>query len=602
MSAIQSIDVAMPNLAMPASANEGSRAAGQGNQFAEVMRSAVAPAHARQAGPNDSGASASSRLHPDRSTTNSATNSSPVDPISTDSSQAPTQASQGSNGDGQNAASFPGTPSIVSVQAEDGATSMQGPVAPITQPGEVAGRSGGVSQPPNVPSTTKSASSSAAPARKQATSGHGSSSVAIGGVSVSSAIAISVPVVGANVPGIATNSPAARLFGSRPAGPTASALPVATPQHDGTGGKLAEKQQVSATGKAAGIMPDGVGVSNGETAAAQNFSQTHAGPGNDGRPPAWNSTSTASVTASSAANENVGAADVAKGSQPVGTSDGNAVNAPANGLDNSAPDSNMSTTSSSSAMGNLGASASNGPIASGGNGDPNLGHNSDASKGASSASAVSSTAAATAKGIEGALASSVPVGAGVPHLNTAGSGVGTQGGSSVFSASTANMTAVRGTTSDAFTALDSAPAGERGVLLHAGPHQVSVGVSDPSLGWVEVRAERISGQVTAALATNSAASHAALTSVLPSMANYLQEHHAGVQQVHVETALAGGQAGTGSQGQTHSQNDARTSTDNVAIANSGNSGGGFAPVGGGAILASHATSSMNEGHHFSIRA
>ena len=81
------------------------------------------------------------------------------------------------------------------------------------------------------------------------------------------------------------------------------------------------------------------------------------------------------------------------------------------------------------------------------------------------------------------------------------------------------------------------------MLLHAAPHQVAVGVTDPSLGWVEVRAERVSGQIAAALTTGSAASHAALTSVLPTMATYLQEHHAGVHQVHVESSLAGDRRG-----------------------------------------------------------
>jgi hypothetical protein len=171
-----------------------------------------------------------------------------------------------------------------------------------------------------------------------------------------------------------------------------------------------------------------------------------------------------------------------------------------------------------------------------------------------------------------------------------------------FSPSNTGVTAALATTSDAFTALDSAGAGERGVLLHAAPHQVAVGVSDPSLGWVEVRAERISGQITAALSTNSSASHAALTSVLPTMATYLQEHHAGVQQVHVETSLAWGQPGAGSQGQSPSQSDARTSPDNLAMPNSGNNSWNPTPVGRGTILASQATNLINEGHHFSIRA
>ena len=140
------------------------------------------------------------------------------------------------------------------------------------------------------------------------------------------------------------------------------------------------------------------------------------------------------------------------------------------------------------------------------------------------------------------------------------------------------------------------------MLLHAAPHQVAVGVSDPSLGWVEVRAERVSGQIAAALTTNSAASHAALTSVLPTMATYLQEHQAGVHQVHVETSLAGGQAGTGSQGQAPSQNQARTAPDNLSVANTATNSWNAAPVGIAAVATGQRNNFIHEGHHFSIRA
>jgi flagellar hook-length control protein FliK len=150
-------------------------------------------------------------------------------------------------------------------------------------------------------------------------------------------------------------------------------------------------------------------------------------------------------------------------------------------------------------------------------------------------------------------------------------------------------------------ALDSAASGERGVLLHAAPHQVAVGVSDPSLGWVEVRAERVSGQIAAALTTSSPASHAALISVLPSMATYLQEHQAGVHQVHVETSLAGGQTGTGSNGQASSQNQARTAADNLTAANTASNSWNAAPVRSAAVAIGQRNNYLHEGH-FSIRA
>jgi hypothetical protein len=201
-----------------------------------------------------------------------------------------------------------------------------------------------------------------------------------------------------------------------------------------------------------------------------------------------------------------------------------------------------------------------------------------------------------------------------PHANLADSSLGLHdsaslvlggghpGASGSFSSPAARSTVARGITSDAFTAIDSVATGERGVLLHAAPHQVAVGISDPSLGWVEVRAERISGQIAAALTTNSTASHAALTSVLPTMATYLQDHQAGVHQVHVETSLAGGQAGTGSNGQSSSQGEARTVPDNRNAASTATNSWNAVPLASATVAAGQRNNFINEGHHFSIRA
>lgn len=103
------------------------------------------------------------------------------------------------------------------------------------------------------------------------------------------------------------------------------------------------------------------------------------------------------------------------------------------------------------------------------------------------------------------------------------------------------------TASSAFAAMDRVDSAPASVLLHSAPHQVAVGVTDPGLGWIEVRAERIAGQMTAALTANSAASHAELSAALPAMASYLNEHHHAVQHIHVQTGLAGGQNPGGSQ-------------------------------------------------------
>jgi hypothetical protein len=198
---------------------------------------------------------------------------------------------------------------------------------------------------------------------------------------------------------------------------------------------------------------------------------------------------------------------------------------------------------------------------------------------------------------------------GTPHENAGGG----PNGLGVFSASTHSSAAgnpgipvasssVGGRTpSDTFAALDSASSGERGVLLHAAAHQVAVGVADPSLGWVEVRAERIAGQVTAALAANSAASRTALTSILPSMATYLQEHHSAVQ-VHVETGFTGGQPGTGSQGQPSSQSDARAGAENTPVANPVGNGWTSASQSATPIAAARGTSKSLKEHRFSIHA
>ena len=81
--------------------------------------------------------------------------------------------------------------------------------------------------------------------------------------------------------------------------------------------------------------------------------------------------------------------------------------------------------------------------------------------------------------------------------------------------------------------MDQADANPGGVLLHASPNQMAVGISDPGLGWIEVRAERVAGQVTAALTANSTASHAELTAVLPAMSSYLNDHRQAVHHIQI---------------------------------------------------------------------
>lgn len=612
MSAIQPMDVATPNRAMQVSASTGSGPSEPGRPFAEAMRSAVSPAQTRQTASNPSSASASSRVHSNQSTISSRTRSNRAEePVLTSSSEGPNgnPSTRTANYDGQNADQFSDTSSSPAVPAGDGTSPVEGQVPSPIRTDEVAGTSSGMTQRGALLSTTQSGSSPATTGRKQTQSAKESNGTS--GASASSAIATSTSILASYVPIILTNTPGAKLSGAEPArssgatdttrglqpigshtkpndspvstAATASGLPTGTPQEN-----------------TAGIVPNEVGISSRGITSAQILAQAHRAQTNDaGSDASSNSAGAANATATSATNQNGGSSRDAGGTQPAGVADGSSAHALINGSANSAADANPSPTVGASATGNPSAAGNDGPAVIGGDGTSTSIHPSDGLRSSSFTAPIPSPAAKESGG---------------PHENAADPGLGLHDSSSVFSAvshsgaggnfspSNTGLTAARATTSDAFTALDSAGAGERGVLLHAAPHQVAVGVSDPSLGWVEVRAERISGQITAALSTNSSASHAALTSVLPTMATYLQDHQAGVQQLHVETSLAGGQPGAGSQGQSPSQSDARTSPDNLAMPNSGNNSWNPAPVGRGPILASQASNLINEGHHFSIRA
>ncbi|MEO6828251.1 MAG: hypothetical protein ABI164_00460, partial [Acidobacteriaceae bacterium] len=117
-----------------------------------------------------------------------------------------------------------------------------------------------------------------------------------------------------------------------------------------------------------------------------------------------------------------------------------------------------------------------------------------------------------------------------------------------------------------FSAMDRAGSTTSGSLLHVTPNQVTVGVADTGQGWIEVRAERVAGQVTAALTANSAMNHAALTSVLPAMSSYLNEHHQPVQHIHVETGQAAGQNAASSQEQPRDRRQHREDTSTAVVA------------------------------------
>ena len=101
------------------------------------------------------------------------------------------------------------------------------------------------------------------------------------------------------------------------------------------------------------------------------------------------------------------------------------------------------------------------------------------------------------------------------------------------------------TSSDAMAAIEHGV--EPSHLLQVGPHQLAVGITDPQLGWVEVRAERVAGQISAQVTANSTDSHAVLAASMPAMVGFLHDQHAGVQHLTVANSLAGN-AGNAEQG------------------------------------------------------
>ena len=606
MSAIRAMDAVSPNHALQASASTGPGVTEPGHPFAEVMRSAVSPAQTPPRASDHSGASASSRAQFHRSSMTARTPSNgEEEPVPAASSQTPigNPATGASNQVGQNADPLGSVASsLVDGQAQ---TSI-----PITA---VEGRSSELAPQPVRTGATQTVSWPSATGRKETPPAKDAK--VGGGVSGSPAVATAASLTVASVSAVVPNIPVVQLpagaqtgssattestHGTKPidghtmAGdsslsspPTASGLAARTPQSDGA--------------EATGIVPNGAGISTDGIVGSQHSATAHGVQTiDDRRGASANPATAANTSATSAANQNSGPVEGSSQSQPASVADGISAHALTNGSSNSAADANTSNAANTTGTVNSGA-AGTGPVGSGGNRAATSIHGSDGSKSSSFTAAIP-TVATAAKDLPG------------PHTNPADSGVGLHdraglvsagshsGATGSFSSSTAVSTAARATTADAFTALDSAAAGERGVLLHAAPHQVAVGVSDPSLGWVEVRAERVSGQIAAALTTNSAASHAALTSVLPTMATYLQEHQAGVHQVHVETSLAGGQAGTGSQGQPSSQSETRTAPDNLTVANAATNSWTAAPVGSAAVAAGQRNNFIHEGHHFSIRA
>jgi hypothetical protein len=121
------------------------------------------------------------------------------------------------------------------------------------------------------------------------------------------------------------------------------------------------------------------------------------------------------------------------------------------------------------------------------------------------------------------------------------------------SAATPAMTAasVPNAEVNAYDRIDQGPAP---VVLHSGAQHVAVGVQDPGLGWVEIKAQSAAGHVDATLVAGSPQSHSSLSAQLPAMAQYLEERNLRVStlSVHQQTHDASRDANSGA-----SQNSAR---------------------------------------------
>lgn len=91
----------------------------------------------------------------------------------------------------------------------------------------------------------------------------------------------------------------------------------------------------------------------------------------------------------------------------------------------------------------------------------------------------------------------------------------------VSSPSFPHMAASHSTVAAAFERMDSASAPQ---VLVRGPQALAVGVRDPGLGWLEVRAHATGGEVGAVVRTASAEVHTLVASQLPAMREFLARH------------------------------------------------------------------------------
>lgn len=131
----------------------------------------------------------------------------------------------------------------------------------------------------------------------------------------------------------------------------------------------------------------------------------------------------------------------------------------------------------------------------------------------------------------------------LPAGSTAGGGFGGGTGNGASSFAAAGSVAQPAVNSNPFLQLDAgAPPA---ALLHASAHEVSVGVHDPSLGWVEIQTQTSAGHVSASLTAASTEAHANLVAEVPGLTQYLADRNVHVHAIGV--SAQGGQAGGGQQ-------------------------------------------------------
>jgi len=536
-------------------------------------------------------------------------------PVSAPSSQTPdgNPTTHVLSPDGQNANSSGSTASSSAVSYSGASSLVDGQAQSLTSIVGVEAQSSGITSQQVRTPDVESGSSTSDTHRKQTSPAKDTSASACASGSSTAATATSLTVASVTV--VVPQISLVKIHSAAPISPDAStALTFGTKSsHTHTTindsslsnsavqpGLTGRIPQAGAPAEATGVVLNEASISTDLNAVFQHSATAHGDKATDERSTGTSSPApAANTTATSASNQNSGTVDASSGHPSGSVADGNSANAVTHGTSNFPDDANTFNAANITDGNNFGGTGTN-VATSGKDASSMAAHVGDSSKSSSLTGPIPASAT-DAKDLPALQSKHADTGAGLQNMSSIFSSASHSGAVGGSTTATVGSTTTHAATSDAFTALDSAASGERGVLLHAAPHQVAVGVSDPSLGWVEVRAERVSGQIAAALTTNSAASHAALISVLPTMATYLQDHQAGVHQVHVETSLAGGQTGTGSNGQASSQNQARTSADNLTAANAASNSWNAAPVRSAAVAIGQRNNFLHEGH-FSIRA